>query len=199
MDNIREPKQKRSIEKKKMIIEAGLKLFTEKGYYKTNTAEIAKEAGVSTGIVYSYFKDKKDIFMYAMSLYLDQMYNPMMKKLETIEYSLHLKTLLSDIIQITIESHFIRKEIHEEMMAMAHLDEDISNCFYNLYDQMVDFWIDFLKKNKITPTNVHEKLHISLNLIENLCHEYVYRKQNTIDYEIMKNEIINIIINLLST
>ena len=51
-ENIREPQQKRSIDKKNRIIEAGYKLFAEKGYFDTNTAEIAKEAGVSTGIIY---------------------------------------------------------------------------------------------------------------------------------------------------
>ena len=57
---IRQPIQERANEKKQKIIEAGYKLFAEKGYYNTNTQEIAKAAGVSTGIVYSYFKDKKD-------------------------------------------------------------------------------------------------------------------------------------------
>ena len=63
-NEIREPIQKRSIEKKEKIIKAGFELICEKGYYNTNTAEIAKAAGVSTGIVYQYFKDKHDI-MYA--------------------------------------------------------------------------------------------------------------------------------------
>ena len=58
INEIREPIQKRSIEKKEKIIKSGFELICEKGYYNTNTAEIAKAAGVSTGIVYQYFKDK---------------------------------------------------------------------------------------------------------------------------------------------
>ena len=54
--DIREPKQERSIEKKNRIVRAGFELFSKVGYYNTNTAEIAKLAGVSTGIVYGYFK-----------------------------------------------------------------------------------------------------------------------------------------------
>ena len=53
---IREPRQKRAIEKKNKIIEAGFQLICQNGYYNTNTKEIALEAGVSTGIVYQYFK-----------------------------------------------------------------------------------------------------------------------------------------------
>ena len=60
MNDTRIPVQKRSIEKRKRILEAGFQLFCEKGYYKTNTIEIARHAKVSTGTVYSYFKDKKE-------------------------------------------------------------------------------------------------------------------------------------------
>ena len=63
MADVRIPIQKRSIEKKQKILTAGFDLFCEKGYYKTNTAEIAKYAGVSTGALYSYFEDKRQIFI----------------------------------------------------------------------------------------------------------------------------------------
>ena len=51
-NSIREPKQQRAKEKKAAIVQAGYALFCEKGYHQTNTAEIAKRAGVSTGIIY---------------------------------------------------------------------------------------------------------------------------------------------------
>ena len=51
----RVPIQKRSIEKKQKILDAGFELFCKKGYYKTNTIEIAKHAGVSTGAFYRLF------------------------------------------------------------------------------------------------------------------------------------------------
>ena len=43
-NEVREPRQERSIEKKNKIITAGYELFSEVGYYGTNTAEIAKKA-----------------------------------------------------------------------------------------------------------------------------------------------------------
>ena len=59
---IRVPKQKRSIEKKQRIKAAAIKLMSEKGYHSTSSNEIAKEAGVSIGTFYSYYKDKKDLY-----------------------------------------------------------------------------------------------------------------------------------------
>lgn len=74
---VREPRQKRSIEKKTKIIKVGLDLFCEKGFYHTNTVEIAKAAGVSTGTVYSYFKDKKDIYIASFEYFLDSYLRPL--------------------------------------------------------------------------------------------------------------------------
>ena len=59
-NKIREPRQERSIDKKNKIIETAYEVFSTVGYYNTNTADIAKKAGVSTGIVYGYFKDKRE-------------------------------------------------------------------------------------------------------------------------------------------
>ena len=59
---VRKPKQKRSLEKMELIRSSAQTLFSEKGYFSTTTNEIAKCAGISIGTLYSYYKDKKDIY-----------------------------------------------------------------------------------------------------------------------------------------
>jgi len=46
---------------KQNIIDAALKLFAQRGYYGTSIADIAKEAGVSKGLAYNYFKSKNEL------------------------------------------------------------------------------------------------------------------------------------------
>ena len=46
---------------KKNILEAGMKLFINKGYHATSISNIAKEAGISKGVFYNYFKGKEEI------------------------------------------------------------------------------------------------------------------------------------------
>jgi AcrR family transcriptional regulator len=48
-------------DKKTAIIDAALKLFTERGFHGTSTAEISKEAGVATGTLFNYFPTKEDL------------------------------------------------------------------------------------------------------------------------------------------
>ena len=63
---IRIPSQKRSIAKRNTILSAAKEMFLEEGYMAVNTNEIAKKAGVSVGTLYSYFKDKREIFLCIM-------------------------------------------------------------------------------------------------------------------------------------
>ncbi len=43
------------------IIDAALKLFSEKGFHGTSINDIAKEAGISKGLIYNYFESKYSI------------------------------------------------------------------------------------------------------------------------------------------
>jgi AcrR family transcriptional regulator len=49
------------MEKKQNILDASLKLFVERGFHGTSTAEIAKTAGVATGTLFHYFKTKEEL------------------------------------------------------------------------------------------------------------------------------------------
>lgn len=196
-NKIREPKQKRSKEKKNKIIEVGFKLFCEKGYFNTNTAEIAKEAGVSTGIVYNYFKDKKDIFMGALELYANSITAPVFDNLKKVDNFDNMDDILSLAIDSFIQSHYICQSAHEEMMAMSHLDQDISDYFRAFEENTTRNLVILIEEKGIHTPNIHEKMHIIHNMVENLCHEVVYHHHDCLNYDIMKKEVIKIIHNLL--
>lgn len=48
-------------EKEEKILKAAIKVFSEKGFSASTTNEIAKNAGVSEGTIFRYFRTKKDI------------------------------------------------------------------------------------------------------------------------------------------
>ncbi|MFW9965345.1 MAG: TetR/AcrR family transcriptional regulator [Candidatus Sifarchaeia archaeon] len=47
---------------KRRIIEAGARVFTERGYYGTSMDNVADVMGVSKGAIYQYFKSKQQLF-----------------------------------------------------------------------------------------------------------------------------------------
>lgn len=59
MTNLREKKKR---ETRKAIVAAAVRLFDKKGFEKTSIEELAREAGVGKGTIYTYFQTKTDIF-----------------------------------------------------------------------------------------------------------------------------------------
>jgi TetR/AcrR family fatty acid metabolism transcriptional regulator len=49
-------------DREKFIVEAAMKVFSRKGYADTRMADIAREAGMSYGLVYHYFENKETLF-----------------------------------------------------------------------------------------------------------------------------------------
>lgn len=190
------PKQKRAIKKKDKIIDAGWKLITKKGYYNTNTAEIAKKAGVSTGIVYQYFSDKHDILIEAISKYGDEIFYPMIKLKENNINEKNFSHVVSEMIYQYIKNHNISKEAHEEIMAMIHSDEKIAQYYYKREVDLTNELYLLLKDN-FSNKCLLEKIHIMLGMIDNLCHEIVYHKHDGYDYKTMCKIVIDNIYELI--
>jgi AcrR family transcriptional regulator len=196
---IRKPQQQRSIEKRNRIIEAGFQLFCEKGYHNTNTAEIAKLAGVSTGIVYSYFEDKKDIFKYTFEAYEKSVTSPIYEKLSTIEKPIDLPALVKQIIIMMTKSHTLGKSVHEEMQALSHTDKDISELYCRLQSDLARNFVEFMDHFDIHPTNAYEKAHLIIDIVENLSHEIVYHQHEYLNYDIMTEEAVKAIVIMLNS
>ena len=193
-NNIREPIQKRSIEKKEKIIKAGFDLICKKGYYNTNTVEIAKAAGVSTGIVYQYFKDKHDILIAGIKIYANDIFYPMLNVTSDIIINKNnIKSILKAMINKFIENHKLSQSAHEEIMSMTHSDKEIAAFFQEHEMFMTKKIADILIKNGFDNQDLYEKVHISINLIDDLCHEIVYHKHSELNYEIMIDLVINLI------
>jgi AcrR family transcriptional regulator len=190
------PTQKRSIETYNKIVDEGFKLICEKGYYNTNTNEIAHQANVSTGIVYQYFNDKKEIFIEGIKKYNESIMYPMINIIEDSKIN-DIDTLLNNLINSFIKNHKLSKKAHEELIAMGHLDDDINNIFIEKDIEYTNKIVSILKENNINVKNPRETIHIIMGIIDNLCHEIVYHKHEEIDYDIMKKEVIDIIKSLL--
>ena len=61
------PRPRRGVphETRERLLTAAANLFNREGFYGTDSNEIAKAAGYSTGVFYKHFKDKREIFLAA--------------------------------------------------------------------------------------------------------------------------------------
>lgn len=69
------PKATRQQQRRSQIVNAAVRLFSERGYYQTTIDDVAQAAEVSKGLVYRYFTNKDDLLFYCLRYVLDK-YEP---------------------------------------------------------------------------------------------------------------------------
>ena len=128
------------IEKERRIVKAGFEVFGENEYKKANTEDIAVKAGISKGLLFYYFKNKKEIynyifeygFKYLVEYIADEKYREIEDFFELLEYASEKK------IKILTEHPYLFKFYLKAMFE----PEDIlinKNKIYNLYRDSFDY------------------------------------------------------------
>lgn len=198
MADTRIPVQKRSIEKKEKIITAGFELFCEKGYYKTNTIEIAKRAGVSTGALYSYFSDKRQIFIESFHQYLESISKKLLHRLNICLRPFNLSTFIEKWVNEYIDLYSKSNLALVQLRLMIAEDSEINHHFSDFENSYFSDIADLLKSEGVNYDNLFEKVYISCILIDSLRQEKAAFSHNDLNFNVLKAQTQAIIYNILS-
>lgn len=193
---VREPMQKRSIEKKTRIVKAGLDLFCEKGFYNTNTVEIAKLAGVSTGTVYSYFKDKKDIYIASFEYFLDSYLRPLLDELENLPKPVDTQILIDKCIDLFITLYVNSKQTVNELGLMQESSPEIMQHFAAYEDMILSALVKAFDNPNVFKKDLTEKMYLLYTLADILGQENAFHYHKNIDLEVLRRQIATMIIHL---
>ncbi len=194
------PKQKRSIETRLKILSVGGDLILQKGYHNITADDIAKAAGLSTGIVYHYFRDKKDILIQALQMAADQLMGDVTRfyhEAEKGEKGLEFDTFAEKTLDYLLEYHQRNWAVHEELEALYHTDADIAEVsdgfWQNMYEKMEQVFL--LKGAK--SENSAENVRMAVNYIECFCHTYMHPIDPKLDQTYMRKKTIEIVKKLI--
>ena len=131
-------------DKRRRIIDAAIKIFAEKGFFKAKVSDIAREAQVADGTIYLYFENKDDILI---SLFEEQM-NRVLEDMKT--HVLNEKNAIKKIEKFAF-NHLKLMELNKNMAEIIQVELRQSTKFMKEY------------KN--------EKFHQYLNLIGDIIRE----------------------------
>ncbi|SMC97315.1 transcriptional regulator, TetR family [Desulfocicer vacuolatum DSM 3385] len=138
----RTPTQKRGIKTKKKIVDAAMRVFSEKGFHTTNTKEIAKEAGISIGSFYAYFKDKKSVFL---EIYKGFSHSPLSDIGKIAADSGGEQTAaekVTTLLRALFDGHGLSPDFQREVSYMRYSDSDVqalhNTIHKNLHRQVVE-------------------------------------------------------------
>lgn len=148
--NTRIPRQERGISTRNKIIEAAMAMFSEKGYYTTNSKEIAKAADVSIGSFYSYFQDKKVLFIEVLKLYFSKFNEVLDGRLSSIAINENQgkEYFIREIITGILSAHNVFTQFHNELVIMQFSDNEVKKLIEEEEIKNIKSVRSFLMANK---------------------------------------------------
>ncbi len=177
-------------EKRKKIIDVCIEEFAEHGYKNGSTNEITKKAGISKGILFHYFKNKKNLYLYLVD-YVMKYFSNIFEDIIRMMNSEDIFTMIRDISLFKIKI-FSQAPAMYEFIAKAFLsppdevEEEIKKIYSKLYNDnfkalVQKFDTSKLKKD-IDEKKAIELLFISLDGISNK-----YIKEYSSKTELIRN------------
>ncbi len=153
--------ESQNIEKRKKtrskILSTALKLFAEKGYTATTIDDIAREAKISKGLAYNYFKNKKELLKSVIGMIqpiLDEMFS-------SINNTLPPSEQLRDFIKLSMDS--IEKEkdfwrFYFMLSVQPDIIEHVSNFFADFITEGLSIIERLFRKCKIKNAKAEAKI-----------------------------------------
>ncbi|NMM63198.1 TetR/AcrR family transcriptional regulator [Clostridium sp. P21] len=143
------------------ILEAALKIFSEKGFQGSRTSEIAKEAEVAEGTIFRYYKTKKDLLMGLLVPLIIKFFKPLIiKSAQTIMENKEnkpinevMEELLLDRLNLINSNFSLIKTI---FMEAAYEPELLKTIQKNFGPVVIPFINNFVEQN-IDKGNFKEK------------------------------------------
>lgn len=125
---------KKTADKRTVILDAALKTFVKRGYTETKVAEIASEAGVAEGTLYNYFKSKEDLLLALFDEKWGNIIEGIRKKISRLDDpNKKLKAIFSQVV--------IMFKKNRQLAELFMVDVKQSSIFLNNYtiNRVVEF------------------------------------------------------------
>ena len=187
--------------RRSQLTRAAYKMVGQKGYYNFTIRDIAREAGLSTGLVHYYFKDKEDLLLNLlkeinrnMTIILNRAIsvidNPK-DKLETfMDQAFDLVHSEKDYFYIVID--FWSQVNKNERMKRANI-----KLFQSYRDECMKILREGVEKGVFNPIDVEYTAAFIISLIQGMIIQHVI-DANAFDYEEytkrVKRHVIDIVI-----
>lgn len=121
--------------KQRQVLLSSLKLFAEIGFENTTARLIAKEAGVSEGTVFSYFKTKEGILEAILSTFLEQVIPDVIADFSKKKFTANQETLSVFLRSIVRDRLVFIQENQRQvkiLLSRSFIDNAISNQLGNV-------------------------------------------------------------------
>ena len=173
------------MDKKETVIEVARNLFTEYGYKKVSMDEIAKKSNVTKKTIYTYFKDKEDMFKY----FVDEELEHMRSIVERLK-----KSGKPFINQMSDAIYKVLTYRNNSKLFNNLLNDEVSKQFIKLYDNKIIEYIEKVINEEIKLGNIKScDSHLSAFIIYKLYLSVMFEYDEKIDEKKVTEDIMSIL------
>lgn len=134
-------------EKKTRIINAGFRVFSENEYKRASTEEIARVAGLSKGLLFYYFHNKKELYLYLFECGMEIVNNNVVNAdydsytdfFELCEYAAHQKLKIIEsnpyIMDFLLSAYYSQKEDVSKELS-ARITETLATMYQKYFSHI---------------------------------------------------------------
>lgn len=135
--------------RKAEILDASMKLFTEKGYLQTTTQDIINQVGISRGLLYYHFKNKEEI----LYILVEKSVKPLILQMEIIVNDTSLTPIekLKQFLQTTIIQEDSVTEEKVTLQETVQLEENrymMDRFYHKFIEKLLPLFTKVIEEGK---------------------------------------------------
>jgi len=165
------------IEKRKnQILDAATLIFSEKGFSKANTDEIAKKANLGKGTLYRYFKNKKDIFFSVVDRGLSKLKERILKEVEKVKDPLKkIENAIKAYLSFFEENkNFVGMLIHEQSSFRKRIAKRYFEHYYGNIDRIKKTFKTGIEQGLIKKMDMDSVISVYASMLNGLIYTWQF-------------------------
>lgn len=126
---------------KRKLIEAAIAVFSERGYERATTRELAERAGCSEGLIYKHFGGKRELLLAALTVKRDEGAD----KYDQIPTDVSLEAAIAALLRRGVTHMWEQRDFMRVCMSLAPIDEAMGRLVETIQQRLVQRLADRLR------------------------------------------------------
>ncbi len=144
-------RERQAAARKKRILDAAARVFARKGYQRATTKEIADEADVGEGTIYSYFGSKRDLLLSLVSSMSESLLTPP-QEIPPDDFESLISSFLRDRLTLTEQN----ADLTRVLLYEARFDDDlrreyVENVLRKMATRLEERMIPLIEAGRLRP------------------------------------------------
>lgn len=169
-------------DKKNKILQSSMEVFAEKGYENASTNDIIKKAGISKGILFHYFGNKKNLYLFVLDKTLERAVEKISAANRTASSDLFERISVTGMmkLRLALEEPLIYRMIFSAFINTPDpIREAVQDRYKKLYGVAMKMFFDGLDLSKIQRgVDPNKAIEVILLFLEGYQAKYIEAYKN---------------------